>query len=96
MDEGGWDQVKPYLRRAKVNYRVLMGDDEVALMYGGVEALPTSFMIDREGRIASVHVGLVSKGDYESDIDALLNDDAISSVHPPASDTSVARLSGPN
>jgi peroxiredoxin len=72
MDEGGWDDVKPYLRRVNVNYRILLGNDEVAMLYGGVEALPTSFLIDRDGRIASVHVGLVSKGDYQSDIDTLL------------------------
>jgi peroxiredoxin len=72
MDEGGWDEVKPYLRRVNVNYRILMGDDEVARKYGGVDALPTSFLIDRDGRIASTHVGLVSKQDYQADIDALL------------------------
>ena len=72
MDEDGWDSVRPYVDRAKVNYRVLMGTDTVAMLYGGVESLPTTFMIDREGRIASVHIGLVSKGDYESDIAALL------------------------
>lgn len=72
LDEGGWDDVKPYLRRINVNYRVLMGNDEVARRYGGVEALPTSFLIDRDGRIAATHVGLVSKQDYETDIGALL------------------------
>ncbi len=72
MDEGGWDDVKPYLRRAKVNYRVVIGDEEVALKYGSVEALPTSFLIDREGLIAAVHVGLVPKSDYQKSIEALL------------------------
>jgi len=72
MDEGGWDDVKPYLRRAKVNYRIVMGNDEVAEKYGSVEALPTSFLIDRNGLIASVHVGLVPKADYQSSIEALL------------------------
>ena len=72
MDEDGWDTVKPYLRWANVNYRILMGDAQVAMLYGGVEALPTSFLIDREGKIASVHVGLVGKSDYENDIHALL------------------------
>lgn len=76
MDEGGWAQVKPYLSRAKVNYRVLMGNDSVAVLYGGVDSLPTSFLIDREGRIASVHVGLVGKADYESDIEALLGQES--------------------
>lgn len=76
MDDGGWDDVKPYLRNAKVNYRILMGDHQVAMLYGGVEALPTSFMIDREGKIASVHVGLVSKWVYENDINELLRTDS--------------------
>lgn len=74
LDEDGWDQVKPYLERAKLNYRILMGNEEVAMRYGGVDALPTSFLIDREGRIASVHVGLKSRSDFENDINVLLND----------------------
>ena len=73
MDMGGWEDVNPYLDRVKVNYRILLGDDDIAMSYGGVEALPTSFLIDREGRIAAVHVGLVSKSDYENDINALLS-----------------------
>lgn len=73
MDEDGWDSVKPYLEYAKVNYRVLMGTDHVAMMYGGVDSLPTTFLIDHEGKIAAVHIGLVSKLDYETDIQALLD-----------------------
>ncbi len=75
LDDGGWEVVKPYLEDVRVNYRVLMGNEEVALLYGGVEALPTSFLIDRQGRIASLHVGLVSKADYEHDIKTLLGED---------------------
>lgn len=72
MDEEGWEVVRPYLAKAKVNYRMVIGDDTMAQQYGGVDSLPTSFMIDRQGRIASVHVGLVSKGDYQSEIRELL------------------------
>lgn len=79
MDEEGWDVVKPYLAQANVNYRVLLGTDSVAQLYGGVDSLPTSFMIDKEGRIASIHVGLVSKGDYQNDINQLLDVGARSS-----------------
>ncbi|MCC7176156.1 MAG: redoxin domain-containing protein [Bryobacterales bacterium] len=72
MDEDGWDVVKPFVARLGVNYRMLLGTDMVAQQYGGVDALPTSFLIDREGKIASTHVGLVSRRDYENDIQALL------------------------
>ena len=73
MDEDGWNVVRPFLADLGVNYRTLLGTDMVAQQFGGVEALPTSFVIDREGKIASTHVGLASKRDYENDIQALLD-----------------------
>ena len=73
MDEEGWEVIKPYITEKKVNYRILAGDDSTAQLYGGVDSLPTTFLIDRNGMIAGVHVGLVSKSEYEKDILALLN-----------------------
>lgn len=72
MDDGGWEVVRPFLARMNVNYRTLMGDETVAELYGGVASLPTSFLIDREGKIASAHLGLVSKSVYENEIEQLL------------------------
>src|SRR5579863_3837521 len=72
MDDEGWEAVKPYLAEKAVNYRVVVGNEQVSLLYGDVESLPTTFVIDREGRVASVHIGLVSKGDYTNEIKQLL------------------------
>ena len=72
MDDEGWEVVRPYITSRKVNYRVLAGNDMTAQAYGGVDSLPTTFVIDREGRIASVHIGLVSKSDYQNEITELL------------------------
>ncbi|HUQ94828.1 MAG TPA: TlpA disulfide reductase family protein [Bryobacteraceae bacterium] len=72
MDEDGWDTVKPYIEDRKVNYRVVMGSDEVADIYGGVTSLPTTFLVDRQGKIAGIHVGLVSKSVYQNEIEQLL------------------------
>lgn len=74
LDEDGWDAVRPFLKRAQLNYRVVVGDSIVEQLYGGVESLPTTFMIDRQGRVANVHLGLVSKDDYREDIEGLLKD----------------------
>jgi cytochrome c biogenesis protein CcmG/thiol:disulfide interchange protein DsbE len=72
MDEEGWTVVKPYIAESKINYRVVMGNDSVASLYGGVDSLPTTFVLDKDGKIASTHVGLVSKSDYENEIVHLL------------------------
>jgi peroxiredoxin len=68
MDEDGWDAVKPYISTKKINYRVVMGDDSTGNLYGGIDSLPSTFVIDRDGKVASVHIGLVSKKDYEVEI----------------------------
>jgi thiol-disulfide isomerase/thioredoxin len=73
MDDEGWEIVKPYIEAQKINYRTLLGTEEVGALYGGVESLPTSFVIDREGKIASVHVGLVSKSVYVNDLKNLFD-----------------------
>ena len=72
MDDEGWKVVKPYLKAHNVNYRILMGNDSVTQLYGGVDSLPTTFLIDREGRIAKTHVGLAGKNEYLDEIQQLL------------------------
>ena len=72
MDDDGWTSVKPFVAEKGVNYRMVIGDDKTTDQYGGVEALPTTFLIDREGRIASVHVGLSGKKEFEDALDKLL------------------------
>lgn len=72
MDEDGWDAVKPYVEEKKMNYRVVIGNDQISQLFGSIESLPTTLVIDREGRIASMHVGLVSKSTYQKEIETLL------------------------
>lgn len=72
MDDEGWEVVKPFLAELGVNYRVVIGNDSTAQLYGGVDALPTTFLIDQSGKIAAVHVGLASKRDFEDGIQQLL------------------------
>jgi len=82
MDEEGWNVVKPFAQHMSINYRVVVGDDSIGDLYanGGIDALPTTFLIDRGGRIASVHVGLSSKSDFEDDIQELLKPSGIAAL----------------
>ena len=74
MDEDGWKAIKPYVQDMKMNYRVLLGNDDVSTAYGGLDSLPTTLLIDRQGKIALVEVG-VSKGkeEFKNAIVQLLN-----------------------
>ena len=71
MDEEGWTVVKPFVSELAINYRILQGNDSTADLYGGVNALPTTFLIDREGRVAWRHEGLAGKDDFEDRIKTL-------------------------
>ena len=72
MDEEGWETVKPFLSEMGVNYRVVIGNDSTAQLYGGVDAMPTTFLIDRSGKIAAVHVGLASRKEFVDEVEQLL------------------------
>jgi cytochrome c biogenesis protein CcmG/thiol:disulfide interchange protein DsbE len=72
MDDEGWEAVKPFATQMGMNYRLVIGNDQTAQMYGGVDALPTTFLIDRGGKIAAVHVGLTSRKDIEDGVQQLL------------------------
>ncbi len=72
MDEEGWDVVKPYVAERKIGYRMVIGTEEVSTLYGGIDSLPTTFIIDKEGKIAAIHAGLVSKATYQKEIEDLL------------------------
>ena len=72
MDEGPAADVKAFGVKMKVNYPLLMADGAVAEAFGGVEGLPTAFVIDREGNIRHRKVGLSDPAAYEKLIASLL------------------------
>jgi peroxiredoxin len=78
MDDDGWQAVKPFAAELGINYRLVIGDDTTAQLYGGVDALPTTFVIDRDGKIAAVHVGLTSKSEIEHGIEEVLGGGSVS------------------
>jgi cytochrome c biogenesis protein CcmG/thiol:disulfide interchange protein DsbE len=72
-DEGGWPVVRAYIESRKINYRIALEDENLPAPFNRVQALPTTFLIDRQGRIAATHTGLVSKETYEYGIRQLLD-----------------------
>jgi peroxiredoxin len=72
MDDDGWKSVRPFLESRKVNYRVAVDDGTVAAKFGGIDSLPETLLIGRDGRIVARHVGLIGRDTYEREINALL------------------------
>jgi cytochrome c biogenesis protein CcmG/thiol:disulfide interchange protein DsbE len=93
MDEDGWTVIKPYVQNMKMNYRILLGNDDVGAAYGGLDSLPTTLLIDRQGKIASVHVGVaMGKEEFKNAIVQLLNAPRASAA---ASGSALALLTRP-
>lgn len=67
------DDIQKYVEKTGINYPVAIGPEELRMQYGGIPALPTSFVLDTEGRVVQKHVGLFDPALYEMEIRALLN-----------------------
>lgn len=68
LDEQGPQIVKPFMKQFGVNYPVTMGDPKIVQDFGGIAAIPTTFVIDRNGKILARHVGYVPKETFEKQI----------------------------
>jgi len=72
MDEDGWTSVRPCLEKMPVNYRIMVGNDAIAREFGGIASLPSTFLIDRSGRVVESHEGIVGRVDMENRLKNLL------------------------
>ncbi len=75
MDEDGWKSVKPFLKEHPISYSVVVGNPDLGKLYG-VDSMPMTLLIDRNGEIAESHVGMVEKNAFEGEIQMLLKEDA--------------------
>jgi thiol-disulfide isomerase/thioredoxin len=70
-DEAAPDVVQRFAQEHKINYPIAMATDEIRAVFPGVVALPTSFILDREGRVVQKHIGLLSRALTEHETRAL-------------------------
>ena len=64
--------VREFYQQFKLNYPVAVGDDKLAERFGGVLGLPVNFIIDREGRIHSKHLGATDVSVFDQEVSELL------------------------
>jgi thiol-disulfide isomerase/thioredoxin len=72
VDDDDQDAIKKFAEEFAINYPVAIATDDIRMQYGGIVALPTSFVLDAEGRIVQKHEGLRNPVLYETEIRALL------------------------
>jgi len=65
LDQNGAEAVKPFAQRKQINYPLALATEKEVAAFGGVEGIPTTFLIDREGRLRHKKVGSMEKADYE-------------------------------
>jgi len=73
LDQSGADVVKRFVDNMNMNYTVVMGNERIVESYGGIKAIPTTFIIDRNGRIDQRVIGLRHKEFFEDAVTRLLN-----------------------
>jgi thiol-disulfide isomerase/thioredoxin len=72
VDEDDAGMIRRVVAGAGINYPVAMAPAALRMQYGGIAALPTSFLLDRQGRVVQKHEGLRDPSLYETEIRALL------------------------
>lgn len=84
-DHGSADAVAAFAAQYGVNYPIVMSTPEIKRAFPGVFALPTSFVVDPEGRMVESHVGLISPVILEQEtryLTALTHNATIETVPP--------------
>jgi len=72
LDAQGPAVVKTFTEKLGVNYQIVMADNAVAEAYQ-VEVMPTTFLVDREGRIRHRKIGAIQDlAEYEALVVSLL------------------------
>jgi len=72
MDDSSQQDIAKFAQNLGVNYPILMGKEAVGDSYGGVQFLPATFYIDRDGKVVDKIFGLKGRGEIEDDIKKIL------------------------
>lgn len=74
LDKKGLGEVDSFVQQMKIPYTILMGDESVVKSYGGFKGVPTSFLLDKEGRIVKKYSGQINHEVVSSDLKTLFGE----------------------
>jgi thiol-disulfide isomerase/thioredoxin len=73
MDDTDPKDISEFAQKMGVNYPIAVGKEAVGDQYGGIPYLPSTFYIDRDGKVVDRVYGLVSRSEIEDDIKKALS-----------------------
>ncbi|HVW83425.1 MAG TPA: TlpA disulfide reductase family protein [Bryobacteraceae bacterium] len=71
MDEGGADTIRSFVNEFHMPYPIALPDSASPLV-SSVESLPTTILVDRQGRGAKMYTGQVRESVFRDDVERLL------------------------
>ena len=74
MDAGGSDEVRQFITERQITYPIAMATPSMVRDFGGVRFLPTSFLIDRDGRIRHEVSGIFASVALEQAVQRLIDE----------------------
>ena len=76
LDQGEAKEVVPmvadFAKNYKINYPIVIHDQEIVYAYGGIRSIPTTFILDKEGKVRQGVQGYRPKSFFTNIIDPLL------------------------
>ncbi|MBT5872975.1 MAG: TlpA family protein disulfide reductase [Candidatus Latescibacteria bacterium] len=72
LDQNGAEAVIPFGEKMKMTYTSVIGNPDVAQAYGGIQYIPTTFIVDKSGHIYRKYVGYTDMATLENDVKTLM------------------------
>jgi peroxiredoxin len=73
LDKDSLNLVEPFVRRKKIGYPILKGDEQVLLGLDDFSGVPTTLIVDQKGDINKKYDGSFDKGELEKNLKELLH-----------------------
>lgn len=73
VDREGWEVVRPFAKEQGINYPIMVDDGTVRQKYGPFRGIPTTFIINKKGKIEYVAPGMVNREALKPALEKLAN-----------------------
>lgn len=61
VDKKGWAAVRPYVKKMEINYPIMVANQSFSEKYGPFRAIPTTFIINKLGKVEYIGAGMLTK-----------------------------------